>query len=112
MHGENRSPEDIDGIYLFRRYHGNSFTPYRDVPFTTVVKGDSRFANIAAASILAKTHRDAYMTLLHEKYPLYGWDVNKGYPTAAHRAAIAAHGPTPHHRSTFRLLPDQLTLEL
>lgn len=126
------SPEEIDAINILRAsilamhraldqltvrpasiiVDGNRFTPYRDVPFTTVVKGDSRFANIAAASILAKTLRDAYMTLLHEKYPLYGWDVNKGYPTAAHRAAIAAHGPTPHHRSTFRLLPDQLTLEL
>ena len=91
---------------------GNKFTPYGDVPHTTIVKGDSRFANIAAASILAKTHRDELMRQLHRQYPAYGWEVNKGYPTAAHRAAIATYGSTPLHRSTFRLLPDQLTLPL
>ncbi|WP_370649580.1 ribonuclease HII, partial [uncultured Muribaculum sp.] len=77
----------------------------------TFVKGDGRFGNIAAASILAKTHRDEYMRNLHEQYPQYGWNVNKGYPTRAHRAAIAEYGPTPYHRMTFRLLdPQQLTL--
>lgn len=91
---------------------GNRFTPYRDIPSRTIVKGDARYANIAAASILAKTHRDAYMSALHDEYSEYGWNVNKGYPTAAHRAAIAAHGATPYHRVTFRLLPSQLTLEL
>ena len=85
---------------------GNKFTPWRsEVPWQTFVKGDGRFGNIAAASILAKTHRDACMTQLAAECPQYGWDVNKGYPTAAHRAAIAAHGPSRHHRMSFRLLP-------
>ena len=89
---------------------GNRFKPYGDIPWETFVKGDGRFGNIAAASILAKTHRDECMKQLHEQYPMYGWDVNKGYPTKAHRAAIAEHGPTPHHRQSFRLLDPQLTL--
>lgn len=84
---------------------GNRFTPWRqDVPWQTFVKGDGRFGNIAAASVLAKTHRDEYMRRIHDKYPGYRWDVNKGYPTAAHRAAIAELGVTPEHRRTFRLL--------
>lgn len=91
---------------------GNRFKPYRDLPWQTFVKGDGLYANIAAASILAKTHRDAEMARLHSIYPMYGWDVNKGYPTKAHRAAIAANGPSPLHRSTFRLLSPQLTLDL
>lgn len=89
---------------------GNRFNPYGDLPWTTFVKGDGRFGNIAAASILAKTHRDEYMRRIHEEYPMYGWDVNKGYPTRAHRAAIAEYGPSPYHRMTFRLLDTQLTL--
>ncbi|WP_305378304.1 ribonuclease HII [uncultured Muribaculum sp.] len=90
---------------------GNRFKPYADIPHTTYIKGDGRFANIAAASILAKTHRDEEMRRIHELYPQYGWDVNKGYPTKAHRAAIARYGITPYHRQTFRLLPpEQLTL--
>ena len=83
---------------------GNRFTPYKDIPFTTIVKGDAKFASIAAASILAKTHRDSAMMQLAQQYPQYGWEINKGYPTAAHRAAIAEHGPSPLHRATFRLL--------
>lgn len=89
---------------------GNRFKPYRDIPWQTFVKGDGRFGNIAAASILAKTHRDELMRNLAAEFPLYQWDVNKGYPTKAHRAAIAANGPTPHHRASFRLLDTQLTL--
>lgn len=89
---------------------GNRFTQWRDVPWTTFVKGDGRFANIAAASILAKTHRDEAMCRLHELHPEYGWNVNKGYPTKAHRKAIEEFGPTPFHRMTFRLLDTQLTL--
>lgn len=89
---------------------GNKFRPWRLVPFTTFVKGDGRFGNIAAASILAKTHRDEFMTRLHDQYPAYNWAGNKGYPTADHRAAIAAYGVTPHHRLSFRLLDRQLTL--
>lgn len=89
---------------------GNRFKPYRDLPWQTFVKGDGRFGNIAAASILAKTHRDAYMTALAQQHPAYGWDINKGYPTKAHRQAIAQHGPNPHHRQSFRLLDLQQTL--
>ena len=81
---------------------GNRFKPYRDIEATTYVKGDGRFANIAAASILAKTERDLFMTRAHADYPQYGWDVNKGYPTAAHRAAIEIYGPSPLHRLSFR----------
>jgi ribonuclease HII len=89
---------------------GNRFKPYGDLPWTTFVKGDGRFANIAAASILAKTCRDDFMTEAHRKYPVYDWAVNKGYPTKAHRAAIAEHGPSPIHRMSFRLLNPQLEL--
>jgi ribonuclease HII len=84
---------------------GNRFTQWRDVPFQTVVKGDAKLANIAAASILAKTHRDEFMARAAEQYPQYGWAQNKAYPTRAHREAIALHGPCPLHRRTFRLLP-------
>lgn len=87
---------------------GNRFTPWRlSVPYTTVVKGDAKFGNIAAASILAKTYRDEFMARAARQYPDYGWEQNKAYPTAAHRAAIALHGPSPLHRLTFRLLPEE-----
>lgn len=89
---------------------GNRFKPYRDIPCRTFVKGDGRFANIAAASILAKTFRDDYMLGLHEKFPQYGWDRNKGYPTQAHRRAIEQFGPSPFHRLSFTLINPQLTL--
>ncbi|MCH5318332.1 MAG: ribonuclease HII [Paramuribaculum sp.] len=89
---------------------GNKFTPWKDIPWQTVVKGDGKFANIAAASILAKTHRDKLMKEFALKYPQYGWEINKGYPTKVHRAAIAQYGPTPLHRMSFRLLDNQLTL--
>ena len=85
---------------------GNKFTDWRQgVEWTTFVKGDGRFGNIAAASILAKTHRDEFMRRAAIDYPQYHWEVNKGYPTADHRAAIAEFGPTPLHRRSFRLLP-------
>ncbi len=90
---------------------GNRFTPYKEIPFTCMVKGDGRFLSIAAASILAKTYRDDYMLQLAEEYPSYGWQQNKGYPTRAHREAISKHGITPYHRKTFTLLPSQLTLD-
>lgn len=81
---------------------GNRFKPFEDIRHTTVVKGDATFANIAAASILAKTTRDAYMAQMHEQYPCYNWKSNKGYPTADHREAIARHGASPIHRMTFK----------
>lgn len=90
---------------------GNRFTPYPSIPNTCVVKGDGKYLSIAAASILAKTYRDDYMMQLHEEYPFYSWDQNKGYPTVKHRNAIRTHGITPYHRKTFTLLPEQLTLE-
>jgi ribonuclease HII len=82
---------------------GNRFSPYEDIPHTTVVKGDATYMSIAAASILAKTYRDDYMKQLHQQYPQYGWDANKGYPTAAHYTALAQYGPTHVHRMTFKL---------
>lgn len=91
---------------------GNRFKPIGNLPWQTFVKGDGRFGNIAAASILAKTHRDEMMRRLAEEYPAYGWEINKGYPTKAHRKAIADFGPSPLHRNTFRLLPLQLTLDI
>lgn len=87
---------------------GNRFTPYPPLPHTCIIKGDATYLSIAAASILAKTHRDEYMLRLSEEFPQYGWDRNAGYPTAAHRQAIAQYGPSPYHRLTFRLLPGQL----
>lgn len=83
---------------------GNRFKPFEDIPHTTVVKGDATYANIAAASILAKTTRDRLMVELHAEFPVYNWVANKGYPTADHRAAIAAHGPCRWHRRSFRLV--------
>lgn len=83
---------------------GNRFKPYKDIPYATVVKGDSKYMSIAAASILAKTHRDELMLKLALQYPGYGWEVNKGYPTKKHRQAIATVGVTPLHRKSFRLI--------
>lgn len=82
---------------------GNRFYNETDIPFQCFVKGDARYMSIAAASILAKTHRDELMEQLHTQYPLYGWDRNKGYPTAEHYRAIEQHGITPHHRRSFNL---------
>lgn len=89
---------------------GNRFKPYRGIAHTCVVKGDGKYEAIAAASILAKTYRDDYMNELHEKYPMYDWKSNKGYPTKAHRAAIARYGTTPYHRQSFQLLDRQLSI--
>ncbi len=91
---------------------GNRFKPYHDVPFECIVKGDSKFMSIAAASVLAKTYRDDYMVQLHEEFPMYNWKKNKGYPTKEHRAAIRKYGITKYHRKSFRQLPEQLTLKL
>lgn len=90
---------------------GNRFKPYKDIEHHCIVKGNSKYMSIAAASILAKTHRDEYMLQLHERYPMYDWASNKGYPTKKHRAGIAEHGITPYHRRSFTLLDPQLTLD-
>ena len=92
---------------------GNRFKPYKDIPFTTVIKGDAKYLSIAGASILAKTYRDDYMLKLHEEYPVYEWKKNKGYPTKAHRLAIRQFGTTPYHRMSFNLLgdPEQLSFD-
>ena len=84
---------------------GNRFTPYPGIPHTTIVKGDGKMLSIAAASILAKTHRDEVMRQLAQEFPGYGWEGNKGYPTRDHRDAIRRLGITPHHRRSFTLLP-------
>ena len=89
---------------------GNRFKPYPGIPHQCIVKGDAKMMSIAAASILAKTHRDEYMETIAKEFPAYGWDRNKGYPTRDHRAAIAAQGTTPYHRMSFRLLDPQLSL--
>ncbi len=89
---------------------GNRFKTTLKIPFTCMVKGDGRFLSIAAASILAKTHRDEYMQKLHADFPEYGWDKNKGYPTKQHRQAIKEKGITAYHRKSFRLLNEQLEL--
>ena len=119
------SPQEIDRINILRAsitamhraldqlsvrpegilVDGNRFFPYNDIPYTTIVKGDGKMLSIAAASILAKTHRDELMRRLDAEFPLSGWARNKCYPTPDHRAAIAQYGPTVHHRHTFQLLP-------
>lgn len=91
---------------------GNRFYAYEDIPHQTIVKGDGKMMSIAAASILAKTYRDDIMNQLHAEYPNYAWDENKGYPTKAHRAAIAQYGVTPYHRLSYRLLPEPKQLEI
>lgn len=85
---------------------GNKFKPYSNVEFETIIKGDSKYLSIAAASVLAKTYRDIYMENIHEEYPMYNWKQNKGYPTKQHREAIRKYGITKYHRKTFRLLPE------
>ena len=90
---------------------GNRFKPYKKIPYQTVVKGDSLYLNIAAASILAKTYRDNYMNIIHEEFPMYNWKKNKGYPTKEHRDAIKKYGVSKYHRRSFKLLPNQLNFE-
>ena len=124
------SPEEIDEINIlkasFLAMHraidqlkvrpealiidGNRFTPYQNLPYTPIVKGDSKYLSIAAASILAKTYRDEYMEELHCQYPQYEWSKNKGYPTVAHREAIKKYGTTPFHRMSFNLLGEEKQL--
>lgn len=99
----------VDGLSVrpdFLLIDGNRFRPYDGISHQCIVKGDGKMMSIAAASILAKTHRDEFMKRIHEEFPQYGWNVNKGYPTKAHREAIARFGATPYHRHTFRLLAE------
>lgn len=124
------SPQEIDEINILRAsftamhraidrltirpeallIDGNRFIPYPNIPHTCIVKGDGKMMSIAAASVLAKTHRDEYMRRIAQEFPQYDWEGNKGYPTKAHRAAIAQYGTSPYHRMTFQLLDPQLSL--
>ena len=90
---------------------GNKFKPYKNIAHECIIKGDGKYLSIAAASVLAKTYRDAYMEKIHEEFPMYNWKKNKGYPTKEHRAAIEKYGITKYHRKSFKLLPDQLKFE-
>ena len=89
---------------------GNKFKPFKDISHHCIIKGDGIYQSIAAASILAKTYRDSHMEELHQIYPEYKWNTNKGYPTRAHREAIRRLGPCPHHWRSFRLTDDQLEI--
>lgn len=90
---------------------GNRFKAFNNIPYACMVKGDARFMRIAAASVLAKTYRDELMLKLHQEYPMYNWNKNKGYPTEVHRNAIKKYGISPYHRKSFQLLPAQLKFE-
>ncbi len=90
---------------------GNKFRPYGKIPYECIVKGDGKFLHIAAASVLAKTYRDAFMEKIHEEFPMYNWKQNKGYPTLEHREAIKKYGITKYHRKSFRLIPEQLEID-
>ena len=103
----HRAIESLETNPQFIAIDGNKFTPYKKIPYECVVKGDGKYLHIAAASILAKTYRDAYMKKLALEFPQYNWQKNKGYPTVEHRDAIRKHGPTVFHRKSFRLLPEQ-----
>ena len=107
----HRSIEQLKIAPEFIVVDGNKFKPFNDIPHQTIVKGDSKFLNIAAASILAKTYRDEFMLKIHHEFPMYNWKQNKGYPTQEHREAIQKYGITKYHRKSFRLLPEQLSFE-
>ena len=103
--GMQRAVQQLKIHPEFLLIDGNRFYPFEDYEYECVIKGDGKFMSIAAASILAKTERDMYMEKIHEEFPHYDWKKNKGYPTKAHRAAIAKHGSCEHHRHSFQLLP-------
>lgn len=108
----HKSIDKLKPIPEFIIVDGNKFKPYNNIPFKTIIKGDSKYLSIAAASVLAKTYRDIYMNTIHEEFPMYNWKQNKGYPTKEHREAIKKYGITKYHRKSFRLLPEQLKLEI
>ncbi|MEL1248684.1 ribonuclease HII [Flavobacterium helocola] len=107
----------LNGKLGMKQKKGKIFTTeeieiLKSIPTTSIIKGDSKYLSIAAASVLAKTYRDEFMDKIHEEFPMYNWKKNKGYPTKDHREAIKKYGPCKYHRMSFRLLPEQLTLEL
>ncbi len=108
----HRSIEKLSVLPDFIIVDGNRFKPFKTIPFKTIIKGDGKYLSIAAASVLAKTYRDAYMNKIHEEYPMYNWKQNKGYPTKAHREAIKKYGTTKYHRTSFKLLEQQLKLDI
>ncbi|WP_136483162.1 ribonuclease HII [Cognatitamlana onchidii] len=108
----HKSIKKLSAIPEYIIVDGNRFKPFRHIPFKTIIKGDSKYLSIAAASVLAKTYRDIYMDKIHKEYPMYNWKQNKGYPTKEHREAIKTYGITKYHRKSFKLLPEQLKLEL
>ena len=110
IEGMNIAAANLKVAAEFLAIDGNRFVSHTGLPFKCIVKGDGKYANIAAASVLAKTHRDEYMLRLHEEYPHYGWDRNKGYPTKEHRLAIREYGLTPYHRMSFNHTEGQLEL--
>lgn len=110
--GMHRAIESLKTKPEFIIVDGNKFRDFKDIPHETIVKGDAKYLSIAAASILAKTYRDEYMAKIHQKFPMYNWAKNKGYPTKAHRNAICEFGATVYHRKTFKLLPEQIKLDL
>ncbi len=110
--GMHRAIEKLDITPEFIIVDGNKFKNYKEIPHKTIVKGDSKYLSIAAASVLAKTYRDDYMAKIHKEFPMYNWQKNKGYPTKEHRNAIREFGATNYHRKTFKLLPEQIKLEL
>lgn len=107
----HRAVEQLQPLPEFLLIDGNRFKPYPGIPHQCIIKGDGKFLSIAAASVLAKTYRDDYMKTLDSAFPQYGWAQNMGYPTLSHRAAIREFGSSPHHRMSFRLLPEQLELD-
>ena len=108
----HKSIDRLETIPEFIIVDGNKFKSYKDIPHETIIKGDGKYLSIAAASVLAKTYRDAYMEKIHEEFPMYNWKQNKGYPTKEHREAIRKFGITSYHRYSFRLLPEQLKFKL
>ena len=108
--GMNTAIRQLSVAPQFIAVDGNRFRTQLTLPYACIVKGDGKYADIAAASVLAKTHRDEYIMRLHEEYPQYGWDRNKGYPTREHRLAIRRYGLTPYHRLSFNHEKDQLEL--
>ena len=110
IEGMNIAAANLKVAAEFLAIDGNRFISHTGLPYKCIVKGDGKYADIAAASVLAKTHRDEYMLRLHNEFPHYGWDRNKGYPTREHRLAIREHGLTPYHRLSFNHTEGQLEL--